>query len=48
MKHVCKHQYYRLVDGKLFCAACGKQAPEKSPVEDKVVSEHETKEVSNG
>jgi uncharacterized Zn finger protein (UPF0148 family) len=48
MKHVCKCTYYRLVDGKLFCAACGKPAPEKPAVEDKVVSEHETKEVSNG
>jgi uncharacterized Zn finger protein (UPF0148 family) len=47
MKHVCKCTYYKLVDGKLICAVCGKPAPEK-PIEDKVVSEHETKEVSNG
>ncbi len=43
----CKHKYYKLVDGKLVCSVCGKPAPEK-PIEDKVVSQHETKEVSNG
>jgi hypothetical protein len=41
----CKCKYYLMgPDGIRRCSVCGKPAPVKEKIEDKVVEKHETKE----
>ena len=41
----CKCKYYlKDNDGNLVCSVCGKPAPGKSKIEDKLEEGHETKE----
>jgi uncharacterized Zn finger protein (UPF0148 family) len=39
----CKHPYYQLVNGQLVCVVCGKPAPAKTTIEDKIGDRPEVK-----
>ena len=48
MKNVCKCKYYLMNDkGIRVCSVCGKSAPVKPVIEDKLMEAHEDKAVSN-